>query len=86
MADGLRDTVAFVTGASSGIGDATALVLASEGAAVAVVARRRERLDALVDKIVAGGGRALAIQADVGDAAQASDALAKTVAEFGRAR
>ncbi len=84
MSDSLRDTVAFVTGASSGIGEATAMALATDGAAVAVVARRRDRLDALVQRIGAAGGRALAIEADVADEAQAHGAVAKAVEAFGR--
>lgn len=80
----LTGTVALVTGASSGIGRATALALAAEGAAVAAVARRADRLDALARDITAAGGRALAIPVDITDRAQATDAVARTVAELGR--
>ena len=77
----LQRTVALVTGASSGIGAATARRLADEGAAVALVARRRDRLDELASMI---DGHALVVEADVTDQAQAAAAVARTVAEFGR--
>jgi NADP-dependent 3-hydroxy acid dehydrogenase YdfG len=63
--------VALVTGASSGIGEAAALALAAEGARVAVAARRRQRLNDLVERIHQRGGQALAIEADVTDEGQA---------------
>ena len=65
MASRLQGTVALVTGASSGIGEATARALAAEGATVAAVARRKDRLDELVSRIESGGGNAVAIEADV---------------------
>jgi NADP-dependent 3-hydroxy acid dehydrogenase YdfG len=80
----LADTVALVTGASSGIGEATAVALAAEGATVALVARRKDRLDALAERIEAAGGTALALEIDVTDRAQAEDAVARTVDAFGR--
>lgn len=84
MADRLDGTVALVTGASSGIGQAAARSLAQAGAAVAVVARRKDRLDSLVREIEDAGGKALAIEADVVDQEQATAAVEKTVSELGR--
>lgn len=76
--------MALVTGASSGIGAATAGELARRGAAVALVARRKERLDALAATIAADGGTALAIEADVTDQAQAEAAVAQAAERLGR--
>ena len=83
MTKRLEGTVALVTGASSGIGEATSIALAEEGATVALVARRRDRLDALAERI-GGTGRALVIEADITDPAQAEGAVATTVRELGR--
>src|SRR5918992_4268145 len=83
MAGGLEGRKAAVTGASSGIGEATALELARAGAAVAVGARRRDRLDGLVEKVEADGGRALAIEVDVSDQAQARSFVETAHSELG---
>lgn len=80
----LEGTTALVTGASSGIGEATALLLAEQGAAVAVAARRKDRLDALAGRIRDAGGTALVLEADVTDQAQAEQAVRRTVEELGR--
>jgi NADP-dependent 3-hydroxy acid dehydrogenase YdfG len=84
MAERLDGTVALVTGASSGIGAATALALAADGAAVALVARRGDRLRDLAKQIDGDGGRALSIEADVTDEPTARGAVEQTVAELGR--
>jgi NADP-dependent 3-hydroxy acid dehydrogenase YdfG len=84
MAGDLAGTVAMVTGASSGIGAATARELAANGATVALVARRGDRLAALTGQITAEGGTALAVPADVTDSGQVHDATEQTVSALGR--
>ena len=83
-AEDLSGTVALITGASSGIGEATALELAGRGAAVAIAARRKDRLDELAGRIEAAGSRALVLEADVSDRTQAEAAVQQTVATLGR--
>ena len=84
MSERLDGTVAMVTGASSGIGEATALGLAGEGATVALVARRRERLDALAARIGETGGRSLVIDTDISIESGARESVSRTVDELGR--
>ncbi len=80
----LDGTAALVTGASSGIGEATARQLAAGGAAVALLARRRDRLERLAEELRGQGHEAVAIEADVADRAQAEAAVAAAVAQLGR--
>ncbi|MFE9679612.1 SDR family oxidoreductase [Streptomyces sp. NPDC006259] len=80
----LAGRTAVVTGAASGIGEATAVLLAAHGARVALVARRGERLDALAEKIRADGGEALAVVADVTDQASVDAAAARVRDAYGR--
>jgi NADP-dependent 3-hydroxy acid dehydrogenase YdfG len=80
----LDGTVALVTGASSGIGAATAAALAAQGAAVALAARRRDRLESLAAGIRSQGGPAVVLECDITDEQQALDAVRRTVAELGR--
>ena len=80
----IEGKVVAITGASSGIGEATALLLAERGAAVALGARRTERLDKLVDVIRAGGGRAVSQGADVTRREDLDRLVGRAVEEFGR--
>jgi NAD(P)-dependent dehydrogenase (short-subunit alcohol dehydrogenase family) len=80
----LANRVAIVTGASSGIGYATARLLASEGARLVVGARRKTGLDALVAEIAAAGGKAVAVAGDVKEEAYANALVETAVTRFGR--
>jgi clavulanate-9-aldehyde reductase len=80
----LSSQVVAVTGASSGIGEATALACARAGAAVALAARRVERIEALARRIVADGGQAIAVATDVGDEEQARAFIERAHSELGR--
>src|SRR5918997_6585746 len=83
MVRALKGMVAVVTGASSGIGEATARELASRGASVVVAARDAEKLGALVRGISASGGRATAAGTDVTDRGSVEAMVVRTVEEFG---
>jgi NADP-dependent 3-hydroxy acid dehydrogenase YdfG len=80
----LDGKVVVITGASSGIGEATAEALAGEGATVVVAARREERLSDLVEKLNGDGGKALAVECDVTDEEQAHALIQRAKDEFGR--
>jgi 3-oxoacyl-[acyl-carrier protein] reductase len=80
----LKDKVSIITGASQGIGRATALALAQSGAKVAVAARSAGKLASLVSEIESAGGTALAVPMDVADAAQIKNGFQQTLARFGR--
>ena len=81
----LEGKVAVITGASSGIGEATAEALAAEGASVVVAARREDRLSDLVERINGqNGGKALSVECDVSDEEQAHALIRKAKDELGR--
>jgi NADP-dependent 3-hydroxy acid dehydrogenase YdfG len=80
----LAGKVALVTGASSGIGEATALALVAEGARVAVAARREERLAALVQRIETQGGEAVSLVVDVSDEAGVREMVRRAHDRWGR--
>jgi NADP-dependent 3-hydroxy acid dehydrogenase YdfG len=84
MAGALEGKVVAITGASSGIGEATALALAEEGAAVALGARRADRLRELAERIDGGPGRALPIEVDVGEEGAARSFVEQANSELGR--
>jgi NADP-dependent 3-hydroxy acid dehydrogenase YdfG len=84
MTGDLTNQVVAVTGASSGIGEATALACAEAGAAVALAARRTDRIESLAARIVEGGGRAITVRTDVGEESQARAFVQRAHAELGR--
>jgi NADP-dependent 3-hydroxy acid dehydrogenase YdfG len=80
----IADKVIVITGASSGMGEATARELARQGAAVVLGARRLERIQALADELNTQGGRAIAVQTDVTDKAQVKALVDAAVQHYGR--
>ena len=84
MGDRLADSVVLVTGASAGIGQASVLALAGEGARLVVTARRQERLDELVARARAAGGEAVAVIGDARDAETAQRCVAVALDRFGQ--
>ncbi len=84
MAGKLNGKVALVTGASSGIGEATALALAQEGARIALVARRADRLEQVAQRITQAGSEALQIETDITDYAQVQRMIRATQARWNR--
>ena len=84
MSTNISDKVVVITGASSGLGEATARHLAAKGARLVLAARRLDRLEALVAEIVAAGGQAIAVQTDVTVKADADAMIAAGVEAFGR--
>src|SRR5256885_6794887 len=80
----LSQRVAFVTGATQGIGRACAMRLANQGAAVAVAARNQEKLNELVSEITTLGGKAAAFALDVADEEQVKSAIKAAIGQFGK--
>src|SRR3954471_8525987 len=80
----LKGKVALVTGASSGIGEATARHLGEQGATVVVVARRKQRLDKLVKELNTGKGKAMPIEADLTEKSACKQTVDSVIKEFGQ--
>lgn len=83
MAGILTGKTAFITGASGGLGEHFARLLSRHGAAVALTARREERIRALAEELNAGGGRAVALPLDVADAASIGPSLDRAISDLG---
>jgi NADP-dependent 3-hydroxy acid dehydrogenase YdfG len=84
MSEGIKDKVVVITGASSGLGEATARLLAERGAAVVLGARRTDRLRSLAQEIMARGGKATALATNVTDRAQVGALIDAAVRVHGR--
>src|SRR5208283_2444287 len=84
MSNNIKGKVVVITGASSGLGEATARLLSAEGAAVVLGARRVERLKSLANELTGKGGKALAVATDVIDREQVKKLVDAAVQKFGR--
>jgi NADP-dependent 3-hydroxy acid dehydrogenase YdfG len=84
MTEGIAGKVVVITGASSGLGAATARRLSNEGATVVLAARRRERVQSLAEELIAAGGKAMATETDVVDRKQVQQLVDATVKSYGR--
>jgi NAD(P)-dependent dehydrogenase (short-subunit alcohol dehydrogenase family) len=80
----LQDEVALITGATSGIGEATAILFANEGASIAITGRNEKRGHTVTDQILQNGGKAIFIRTDVRKAAECSRAVDETLSAFGK--
>src|SRR5437667_7825939 len=84
MSQNIKGKVVVITGASSGLGEATARLLSAQGASVVLGARRIERLQALANELAGSGGKALAITTDVTQRDQVKKLVDSAVQSFGR--
>ena len=84
MTEGIKDKVVVITGASSGLGEATAKLLSAQGASVVLGARRQDRIQALARELMATGGKAIAMMTDVTDRTRVKKLVDAAVREYGR--
>ena len=84
MSDNIAGKVVVITGASSGLGEATARLLSAQGASVALGARRVDRLKSLADQLTKGGNKAIAVATDVTNSDQMKQLVDTAVQKFGR--
>jgi NADP-dependent 3-hydroxy acid dehydrogenase YdfG len=84
MSHNVEGKVVVITGASSGLGEATAKILSAQGATVVMGARRQDRIQALAKELSGSGGKALAVATDVGDRQQVTNLVGAAVEAYGR--